>query len=113
MNGPSDHGLAVVLTLQVSGLPSAATTATAGGAVSGLADQHLALEIHRLGGSQKLEGLKTETGVVVEARCVDLVGAVCGASTGETEVIVTSCRFLLLLPSSHLILSIPNRITVY
>lgn len=106
MNGASDQGLAVVLILQVSGLTSAATTATAGVGVSGLADQHLALEIHRLGGSQKLEGFKTEAGVVVEARCVDLVGAVCSASTGETEVIV-----ILLLPSSHLILSISNKIT--
>lgn len=100
-----------MLSLQVSGLPSAATTATAGVAVSGLADQHLALEIHRLGGSQKLEGFKTEAGVVFEARCVDLVGAVCTASTGETEVIVTSCRFVLLLPSSHLISSISKRRT--
>lgn len=101
MNGPSDQGLAVVLTLQVSGLPSAATTATAGGAVSGLADQHLALEIHRLGGSQKLEGLKTEAGVVVEARCVDLVGAVCGASTGKKR---GHC-YLLLFPSAAAIQS--------
>lgn len=84
MNGASDQGLAVVLSLQVSGLTSAATTATAGVGVGGLADQHLALEVHRLGGSQKLEGFKTEAGVIVEARCVDLVGAVYGASTDET-----------------------------
>lgn len=65
-----------MLSLQVSDLTSAATTATAGVGVGGLADQHLALQIHRLGGSQEPEGFKTEAGVVVEARCVDLVGAV-------------------------------------
>lgn len=93
MNGAGDQGLAVVLSLQVSGLTSAAATATAGVGVAGLADQHLALQIHRLGGSQKLEGFETEAGVVVEAGCVGLVGAVCAAPADGSEVIVTSCPF--------------------
>lgn len=97
-----------MLNLQVSGLTAAATTTTAGVGVSGLADYHLALQIHRLCGSQKLEAFKTEAGVVVEARHVDLVCVVCSASTDERVDIVTSCCFLLLLPSSHLILSISN-----
>lgn len=100
-----------MLSLQVSGLTSGATTATAGVQVRFLADHHLALEIHRLGGSQKLEGSKTELGFGFNARCVDIVGVVDLASTDETEVIVTSGRFLLLLPSSHIIFSISNKIT--
>lgn len=100
-----------MLSLQVSGLTSGATTATAGVDVSGLADHHLALEIHRVGGSQKLEGSKAELGNGVDARCEDLVGVVYWASTDETEVTVTSSHFLLLLPSSDIIFSIFNRIT--
>lgn len=92
MNGASDQGLALVLRLQVSGLTFHATMATARVGVTVLADQHLALKVHRLAGSQKLEGSKTEAGVVFEARCVDLISAVCCTSTGETEVVTSCCR---------------------
>lgn len=80
-----------MLRLQVSGLTSLATTATARIGVTVLADQHLALKIHRLAGSEKLEGSKTEAGVVFEARCVDSISAVCRASTGETQVVTSYC----------------------
>lgn len=92
LNGASDQCLALVLRLQVSGLTSDATTATARVGVTVLADQHLALKIHRLASSQKLEGSKTEAGVVFEARCVDSISAVCSASKGETEVVTSCCR---------------------
>lgn len=106
LNGASDQCLAVVLGGQVSGLTSAATTATARVAVTVLADQHLALKIHRLAGSQKLEGSKSKAGVVFQAVCVDLVSAVCGASTDETEVVMSCCcqkgpNFSTLVPSNR------------
>lgn len=81
----------MVLSPQLSPPAPAAAAATAGVGVGGLADQHLALKIHRLAGSQELEGFKTEAGVVVEAGRVDPVGAVRAASADGSEVIVTSC----------------------
>lgn len=56
--------------------------------VRGWAYQDLALDVHRLCGSQELEGLKCETGIGSGARDVVVVGVVCRASKGETETVL-------------------------
>lgn len=73
---------------QVSGLPFAAATAAAWIVVRGLAYQDLALDVHRLCGSQELEGLECETGIAMGTSHVGLVGVVHTASKGETETVL-------------------------
>lgn len=65
-----------------------AATAAAGIVVGGLAYQDLALDVHRLCGSQELEGLKCETGEGIGARAVGPVGVVHRTSKGETETVL-------------------------
>lgn len=79
-----------MLRVQGSGLTAAAAAAAAGAGVVGLADQHIALEVNGLTGSQELEGCKAEASVGSVARAVDLVSAVYAAPAGGAEVTVTS-----------------------
>lgn len=85
LDGAQDQSLAVVFWPQVSGHTFLAATAAAGIVVRGWAYQDLALDVHWLCGSQKLEGLKCETGIGTGASDVGLVGVVHGTSKGETD----------------------------
>lgn len=88
LDGTQDQSLAVVFWPQVSGCTSAAAAAAAGIVVRGWACQDLALDVHRLCGSQELEGLKFETGIRAGASAVGVVGAVHSTSKGETETVL-------------------------
>lgn len=79
---------------------------TAGVVVRGWAYQDLALDVHRLCGSQELEGLKCETGKGMGATVVNLVGVVHSTSTGETLTALVDSpteqkREEVLYPGSH------------
>lgn len=76
LDGAQDQGLAIMFGPQVPGFPSAATPAAAGIAITGLTYENLALHIHRLCGTQKLEGFKPETGIGAGASDIGPVGAV-------------------------------------
>lgn len=78
-----DQSLAVVCCPQVSGHTFAAATTAAGIVVRGGTYQHLALDVHRLCGSQELEGFKCESGVSTAASDVGVVGVVHRTSVGE------------------------------
>ena len=88
LDGTQDQRLAVVFWPQVSGRTSVAATAAAGIVVGGLAYQDLALDVHRLCGSQELEGLKCEAGVVPGARDVVAIGVVHSTAKSEAEVVL-------------------------
>ena len=87
LDGTQDQSLAVVFCPQVSGHTRSAVRriVAAGIAVRGWAYQDLALDVHRLCGSQELEGPKCETGIGTEASVVGPEGAVHGTSGGETR----------------------------
>lgn len=87
-DGTQDQSLTVVFWPQVSGHTFVAATTAAGIVVRGLAYQDLALDVHRLCGSQELEGLKCETGIGSGASDVAPVGVVHGTAKGETETVL-------------------------
>lgn len=84
LDGTQNQSLAVVLWPQVSGRTSSASAAAAGLVGAG-AYQDLALDVYRLIGSQELEGLKSETGIVTEAIKEGLIGVVHRTSTSRRD----------------------------
>ena len=84
-DGAQDHGLGLMCGTQVPGSPSAATPAAAGVAITGLTYQNLALHIHSLRGSQKLEGFECEPGIGAGASGIGSVGAVFSTPKWDNE----------------------------
>lgn len=84
LDGAQDQSLAVMFRPHVSGCTSVAAKAAAR-LVSSWTYQDFALNIHRLCGSQELEGLKGETGVRLGASDVGMVGVVFTTPKGEND----------------------------
>lgn len=89
LDGTQDQSLAFVGRPQVSGRTSVAAPAAPRVVVGRLAYQDLALDVHRLCGSQELEGLESEAGISTGAGGVGLVGVVHRTAESKRDTCVS------------------------